>query len=172
MAERSARDLQRQVDRAFEEFRTTLQAMLVDEAKRSVDGALERMSKDAPFNVLSADVEVTIRDLTLGAAAQEPVVPARRSTTSRRTASRKRSRPSLPRPRRSPVREAILSAFSAGADLNTSELRAALERTGVPSSDANLHQQLRRLVNDGALKRTGHGRYRRIAERSAAETTQ
>src|SRR5437016_1689196 len=85
--------LQRQLDEAFGSFKETLREMLTAEARRSVDGTIQRLSREAAaFSVEDIEVEVVIRDLKVrtggaGTARQSPS-PARRRRRSTGTARR------------------------------------------------------------------------------------
>jgi hypothetical protein len=59
-------DLQKQVNDAFELFKETLETALADEARRSVDAAVERLSGDlGNFRLDHVTVEVVIKNLQL-----------------------------------------------------------------------------------------------------------
>lgn len=163
MAARSDVDLKRQLDDAFEKFRDTLQDLLELEARRSVDGTIRNLKTSGPFTVESATVEVVIRDIKLASPASN--APAARSTTrpsqKSLTSGRRGGRPP------GGLRTALLMHFGPpGQERATSEIHQLLQEHGVEATSANLHQQLRRLVDAGEFERSGRGRYRRSSPRS------
>lgn len=170
-------DVQQQLNDAFESFKTTLQELLTAEARRSVDGAVERISSEVgTFRLDDISVEVVIKDLKLStpqgaSAGAKPAARARRAPA-RRTSGRSSARKSAtPGKRGRPVggvRLGVLAAFGGPeADLSTDDIRASLQSAGVKTSTDNLHQQLRRLVQAGELTRTGRGRYARVTDAAA-----
>lgn len=164
MAKQPDADLQRQVNDAFEAFRRSLHEMLTAEATQHVDSTLERLGGErAPFRVEDARVEVVIHDLKLVAA--DPDDPGRSKPSAKNQRRPRRTKPQAAtgarQPRTGSVREALLGLFADGSQLGTTELRERLETAGVKTSDDNLHQQLRRLVQAGELRREGRGIYRR-----------
>jgi hypothetical protein len=172
--------VQQQLNDAFESFKTTLQDLLTAEARRSVDGAVERISGEiGNFRLDDISVEVVIKDLKLSSTQETPATaPAkasarpRRATPARRTTTRAtRRKDATPGKRGRPVggvRLGVLAAFAGSApDLSTDDIRASLQAAGVKTSTDNLHQQLRRLVQAGELTRTGRGRYARAASTQA-----
>ncbi len=146
--------VQKQLTEAFDAFERTLCKMLTEEARRSVDGTIKRLSHaDGPFRVRGVEVEVVIRNLRIEAAR-----PRRRarSPASGRSTGAGRGRPP------GALRTAILDAFSSGDhDVSTDDIRGHLQARKVKANADNLHQHLRRLVQAGELDRTGRGVYRR-----------
>jgi hypothetical protein len=173
----SSTDVQ-QLHESFESFKEALQGLLTDEARRSVDHAVERLSGEiGTFQLDNVTVEVVINDLKLsavtgvGAAAKpapRPLAPRRASPATKTKAKAKpssRRAGAAPAKRGRPVggvRLAIQAAFDEpGTELSTDGVRDALKVAGVTTSSDNLHQQLRRLVQAGSLTRTGRGQYAR-----------
>lgn len=155
-------DVEQKLGQAFEAFECTLREMLTEEARRSVDGTIERLSHvEGPFRLRGVEVEVVIRSLSVetadhGESRARPRPQGRRSASKSRTQSRGRPPGAL--------RTAILDAFGAeDASLSTDDLRGHLRAREVEAKPDNLHQQLRRLVQAGELDRTGRGTYRRAA---------
>lgn len=164
-------DTERQLREAFEAFRHALQTMLEDEARASVKRSLARLQGEGgPFSISDAQVEVSITGLTVAAQGSSP--PRQRAPRSA-SSSTSRGRGSAPKRRRGAtstgaarggVREALLASFDKpGAELTIGQLGSRLEATGVKSTANNVHQQLRRLVQAGEIKRTGRGIYTRTA---------
>lgn len=156
---------------AFSSFERTLQDMLTAEARRSVDGAIQRLSATSgPFKLNGVDVEVVIRGMSVEAAtpaergSKRTAKSAARKPKARARAKRASSGRGRPQ---GALRGAILEAFkSPEDDLSTGELREHLQRRQMEASDDNLHQHLRRLVQAEELKRSGRGRYRLAAPSS------
>lgn len=146
---------------AFEAFEAALRASLEDEARRSVDAALKRLAHEAgPYKVNAVEVDVTIHGLnvTLGTDARKarPAAPKR----VRRSASTGKARGRPP----GALRAALLKLFATtDAFMDTAEVRRHLVEMRVETTDANLHQQLRRLVTAGVIERVGRGVYRSTA---------
>jgi hypothetical protein len=172
----SPADVQQQLNDAFESFKTTLQDLLTAEARRSVDGAIRRITGEAgAFRLDDLTVEVIIKDLKLShldaraAPSSDNGSPAPRARPAKPPARRKSA---LPPKRGRPVggvRLGVLATFAGvESDLSTVEIRDRLQAAGVKASMDNLHQQLRRLVQAGDLVRTGRGRYARTASAAAA----
>jgi hypothetical protein len=169
--------VQQQLNDAFESFKSTLQDLLTAEARRSVDGAVERISGEiGNFRLDDISVEVVIKDLKLSAtqgtaAATTSARPRRSAPASRTPARATRRKAATPGKRGRPVggvRLGVLAAFAGPEpDLSTDDIRASLQAAGVKTSTDNLHQQLRRLVQAGELIRTGRGRYAREASTPA-----
>jgi hypothetical protein len=154
---------------AFDAFRTALQLMLQDEARASVEQAVDRLAgQHDQFTVADVQVEVTVVGLTLQSGDTGPASAAGRGRTARPEVSR--NAPARPRRRgaRGGVRQAILDSFGPerNAELTISDVTAAVEARGVTTTTNNLHQQLRRLVQAGELDRAGRGRYRRVLSTS------
>lgn len=175
MAAPDRSDLQRELTDAFDAFRATLGQMLEDEARRSVEATIARLSSQGgPFKVVDADVQIVIRRLELSAEAQgatgAPEAGVRRRHASPQRARARRARTTRGASRaggRSGVREALLETFAeTDAEMTTDDVQGALTARGVKTSTDNLYQQLRRLVQAGELVRPSRGRYRRA--RSAA----
>lgn len=158
-------EVERKLGQAFEAFESTLREMLTEEARRSVDGTIERLSRsEGPFRLRKLEVEVVIRSLKVEAAHRDsgrarPAVQSRRKAPKR--GSQGRGRPP------GALRTAILDAFSGGASMSTEELRHHLDAHKVQAKPDNLHQQLRRLVKAGELDRIGRGMYRRAVAGAA-----
>jgi pyruvate/2-oxoglutarate dehydrogenase complex dihydrolipoamide acyltransferase (E2) component len=160
--------------KSFESFKEALQGLLTEEARRSVDDAVERLSGEiGTFQLDDVTVEVVINDLKLSTVnGAGPAKPAPRPTAARRSSPAAKTKPSPRRPSTVPakrgrpvggVRLAIQAAFDhAGSELSTDGVRDALKAAGVTTSSDNLHQQLRRLVQAGNLTRTGRGQYVRV----------
>jgi hypothetical protein len=156
-----------QLDEAFGSFRDALREILTAEAQRSVDGTIQRLSRQVgTFQVEGVDVQVVIRDLRIATGDSthvSPRTPARRPGP----AQRPKKRAAKPTGRRGggrpvgPVRLALLAAIEADRrDQTVEQLRERLEAQGVAASIANVHQQLRRLVQGGQVVRAGRGVYR------------
>jgi hypothetical protein len=168
-------DVQQQLNDAFESFKSTLQDLLTAEARRSVDGAIKRISGEAgAFRLDDVTVEVVIKDLKLTNVDARPSASADRGTGA--AAPAPRARPAKPAARRASglppkrgrpvggVRLGVLATFAGvDSDLSTVEIRDRLQASGVKATTDNLHQQLRRLVQAGDLVRTGRGRYARTS---------
>jgi hypothetical protein len=149
---------------AFDAFRTALQLMLQDEARTSVENAVDRLAgQNDEFTVADVEVEVTVVGLTLQSRDVGQASAARQKQIARREAPEKAS-PGPRRGARGGVRQAILDSFGSqtDAELTISDVSAAVEARGVTTTTNNLHQQLRRLVQAGDLDRAGRGRYRRV----------
>ncbi len=167
---------QKKLSQAFQSFESTLREMLTDEARRSIDGTLERLSHaQGPFRVHGVEVEVVIRHLTVEGAqgADGHGVPARsrRAVAARSRPGRERAALKRSGTRGRPpgvLRRALLEAFDADqSELTTDALREHLDAHGVKTNADNLHQHLRRLVQAGELQRTRRGVYRRDAAGTA-----
>ncbi len=159
---------QKKLSQTFQSFESTLREMLTDEARRSIDGTLERLAHaQGPFRVHRVEVDVVIRHLSVEGAQRADGAPARsrrataaRSRPGRRPASAKRSGTRGRPP--GALRTALLEAFESGeSELTTDALREHLDARGVKTNADNLHQHLRRLVQAGELQRTRRGVYRR-----------
>lgn len=147
------------IDQAFEAFRTSLQQTLEDAARRTVESELERLQQaSATFVLEEVDFTLTIQNLRVASSPSGSPI--------RSTGAAPRS-PRGKREGRGKVRPALLAAFAAHAELDTDELRAELASSGIETSEANMHQQLRRLVQSGELSRVGRGRYRLAAQKGA-----
>jgi hypothetical protein len=169
----SSADVQQQLNDAFESFKTTLQDLLTAEARRSVDGAIKRITGEAgAFRLDDLTVEVVIKDLKLshfdaGATAPSGAEAPTEASRTRAAKPPARRKSALPPKRGRPVggvRLGVLATFAGvDSDLSTVEIRDRLQASGVKATMDNLHQQLRRLVQAGDLVRTGRGRYARAA---------
>jgi hypothetical protein len=159
-------DAHKRLADAFRTFEESLQQLLVQEARSSVDGALERLSvTTGPFRINDVEVDVVIRNLSVEAVPDHTgASPRPRRRPKRAAAPRRRAAKSPGRAGRPPgaLRTALIETFSGtDAELDTDGIRAELDTRGVKASRDNLHQQLRRLVAAGILQRSGRGRYRR-----------
>jgi hypothetical protein len=158
-----------QLREAFGAFRTALQVMLEDEARASVENAVDRLAgQNGQFTVADVEVEVTVVGLTLQSREPRQASATSKRRTTRTEVSRRAPARARRRGARGGVRQAILDAFGgeAGGELTISEVSAAVEALGVTTTTNNLHQQLRRLVQAGELDRAGRGRYRRVLSTS------
>jgi hypothetical protein len=169
---RTSTQPEKQLRDAFDAFRSALEVMLQDEARASVEKAVDRLAADSDqFTVADVQVEVTVLGLTLqskdvgGAAQTRPRQATHRATAKAHQPARRNRRPAA----RGGVREAILAAFvdDPAQEMTVSELGSAVESLGITTTTNNLHQQLRRLVQAGELDRAGRGQYRRPAATSA-----
>jgi hypothetical protein len=154
-----------QLREAFDAFRSALQLMLQDEARASVESAVDRLaSQNDEFTVADVQVEVTVVGLTLQSRDAGRASSARQKRSARRQSPQKAPRRATRRGARGGVRQAILDAFGLekDAELTISDVSAAVQSQGVTTTTNNLHQQLRRLVQAGELARAGRGRYRRV----------
>lgn len=167
MAQHDPEALARQLDQAFAAFRSTLEQMLQDEAQRSVEEAVTRLQgAGGPIRVDGVDVQVVVRDLKLvaGSDVPEPTGAPRATATGGRQRAR---RAATRKPRRGGVREALLAVVEeSGSQVDMDGLRTALAARGVSASTANLHQQLRRLTQNGEIERVGRGMYQKPKPKS------
>ena len=145
-----------QLNRALAAFEAALREAVRDEAARSVDGVINRLSA-GPFRVKAVEFDVVIHNLTLETESGRP--------------SKRRPSPAAPsgpkrRGGRPPgaLRSTLLQIFSETSEpFDVDALREALAQRGVQPTDDNLYQQLRRLVQAGECARAGRGRYQRAA---------
>ena len=144
---------------AFAAFEAALRASLEEEARRSVAAALKRFEHESgPYKVNAVEVDVVIRDLnvTLGGNTGDTRQAAPKRVRRPKAAAKR----ALGRPPGA-LRAALLQLFaSPDTELDTAEVRRRLGELNVSTTDANLHQQLRRLVGAGQLERVGRGVYR------------
>jgi hypothetical protein len=159
------RQTHRKLTEAFASFETSLREVLTHEARRSVDGAIERLSlRSGPYRVSDVQVDVLIRTLSVESVHAESEPPPRRKRVRAPAPKRTAARGRPP----GPLRTALLAAFSvADGDLDTQVVRELLDERGVQCSADNLHQQLRRLVAAGEIERAGRGLYRRHPDSGA-----
>jgi hypothetical protein len=172
-------DQSRALEDAFAQVRATLTEILTKEAQASVDGTIERLKVDlGQFELRGVDVEVTVRGFELASSgAPGPSAGTSRSKAARkRSATKKAARKTRDTVRRGrpdgPVRTRLLEVFATEDEpLRVDQLRARLVEGGVEATADNVHQQLRRLVQSGALERAGRGLYRKAAGPATAEVS-
>jgi hypothetical protein len=158
------------INDAFASFTDGLRELLTAEARRSVDGAIERLTQTAgPFRLDGVEVEVVIRNMHISAVEAEEREAAKPAP--RRAAPAKATAPRRPGGRGRPageLRQAILEEFEHDpAEHDLAAIRDRLAARRVQTTDDNLHQQLRRLVTAGRLERVARGVYRRAEPTSA-----
>lgn len=154
---------------AFDAFRLALQVALQSHAERSIATEIERLSAEQGargFRLLSASVNVEVGELAVATASTRST--AVRRSSQRRSAGRRapsKKGEAAPRSRkRGVVGDAVIAAFEdAGGELSVAQLHERLRRKGVETTANNLHQQMRRLVEAGVLRRAGRGVYSRTA---------
>lgn len=164
---KAAADQGLSLERAFGAFEADVRASLEQEARRSVDEALQRISHSGgPYRITSFEFDIVIRDVnvslstTQGSQAEHTAAPRRRAK--RKPAARPAGATGRPP---GPVRTALTEIFaSADSELTTDDIREQLDQRGVETTSDNLNQQLRRLSASGTLERVGRGSYRRSAQ--------
>ncbi len=161
MARRASSDARVDLRTAFASFEETINDLLAERAQASVDEALAELGRQGPFRIDGAQVEVSIKNLTISTGATASGSSPRRLVASKSPVKRRaRSAGAVGRPP-GRVRNALLAAFATDEEMTTDEVRGALLRAGVVTTVDNVHQQLGRLVKSGDLARVGRGRYRR-----------
>ena len=146
---------------AFSSFEEALQQLLTEQAQHSVDQALADVGRTSAFQIEHAEVEVSIRGLTVSS--RERSLSARAPSPRKRLAKRAaKSRSAATGRPAGPVRAALIAALDQAPEAVTAQsLGEQLKRDGVEATTGNLHQQLGRLVKAGEIERAGRGLYRR-----------
>jgi len=161
----SETDLTTALDLAIAEFREGVQRILESEAQKAVDNVIARLnSPSGAFEVKSATVEILVKDVEITPATRRAAAKRGRSRPAKRAARRGGGGAAKPGGRPpGQLRTTLLDHFGApGTERGTTEIQQLLDEHKVKATPANLHQQLRRLVDAGELTRSGRGRYKRL----------